>query len=151
MWVVWSVLFIPNQTLILRIPHVSHRQWFWKLILHNCDVSNLCELFVWMPHLVNKKLVRAGWHKECESPFIPRMCGDEALESGRVNMYKTVLRNQSSKLNKRKKFFCTGWPRWGQYKYWPWHCQGHVLHDDNLIKMCWWQKAYQTKNVLVHR
>ena len=68
-------------------------------------------------------------------------------------MYRTIhiLRKKSSQSNKRKHFFSARLPRWGQYQYWHWYFQVPVLHDDNLIKMCWWQKAYQIQNVLLHR
>jgi hypothetical protein len=41
--------------------------------------------------------------RKCENTFIPSICEYRVLKSGRVNMYKTMFMNQSSKLNKRKK------------------------------------------------
>ena len=90
------------------------------------------------------------WRK-CDSLIVSSICGYEALEGERVNMYRSMFMKKSSKSNKRENFFCVRWPRWGQYQYWHWHCQVHVLHEANLIKMYWWQKAYQTQNVLLHR
>lgn len=76
------------------------------------------------------------------SLIISSICGYKVMENDRVNMYRTMFTKKSSKSNKGKYFFCARWPRWGQYQYWHWHCQVHGLHDYNLIKMCWWQKAY---------
>lgn len=129
---------------------VNHRKWFGKLIFAwSVFVSSG---FVHMIPRYGRKQVRAGWIlRKWDSLIISSICGYEMLDSERTNMYRAMFTNESSKSNKRKMLSCAGWPRWGQYQYWRWHHQVPVLHDDNLIKMYWWQKAYQTQNVLVHR
>lgn len=97
----------------------------------NLNCSHDCHI------LQIRKLIIAGWIlRKCDSLIISSIYGYEVLQSKRVNMYKTRFTNKSCKSNKTKKFFCARWPRWGQYQYWHWHCQVHVLHDDNLIKTC---------------
>ena len=50
------------------------------------------------------------WRK-CDSLIVFSICGYEALEGERVNMYTTMFMKKSSKSNKRKNFFCVRWPR----------------------------------------
>lgn len=153
MCVVSSILFIKLNSWSWKPACIPHEVILEINFLHDHYLS-VVDLFTWMPYLINKKLVRAGWiWRKYDSLTVSSICGYKALEGERVNMYRTIhiLWKKSSQSNKRKNFFSARWPRWGQYRYWHWYCQVHVLHDDNLIKMCWWQKAYQTQNVLLHR